>query len=149
VPPPRYLVGIDFSPGSRRALAAARQLAARTGANLTIAHVRPTSDVRAAIHEERGDLVRTGGRVLVRDLAAHYEHRLGEWARERDGDRTLLLRGAPDVALAREARRGYALLVLGSHGANALASVFLGSNVERALARSPIPVLIAPALKRR
>ncbi len=141
--PPRYLVGIDFSQGSRRALAAARLLAAQTGATLTIAHVRPTSHVRAAIHEERGDLIRSGGRVLLRDLAAHYERRLGQWARERDGDETLILTGAPDVALAREARRGYDLLVLGSHGANAVASVFLGSNVERALARSPIPVLVA------
>ena len=67
----RFLVGIDFSPGSRKALAEARRLAAHCGAKITIAHVRPVSDVRAAVSEDRGDLVRAGGRVLAREIDAH------------------------------------------------------------------------------
>ena len=146
---PRFLVGIDFSAGSRKALVEARRLAARCGALLTLAHVRPFSDVRAAIKEERGDLVRAGGRVLSREIAAHYASRLGGWANEAAGERTLLLRGAPDVALTREARRGYMLLVLGTHGTNVVSEILLGSTVERALARSSIPVLAVPARPRR
>ncbi len=110
--------------------------------------MRPFSDIRAAVVEERGDLVRAGGRVLAREIAAHYSGRLEAWARETDGEHTLLLRGAPDVALTREARRGYDLLVLGSRGANAVSTVFLGSTVQRALSRSTIPVLVVPGRRR-
>jgi nucleotide-binding universal stress UspA family protein len=144
----RFLVGIDFSAGSRRALAEARALARRSGAALTLAHVRPFSDIRAAVVEERGELVRAGGRSLSREIAAHYARRLAAWAREADGDRTLLLRGAPDLALSREARRGYALLVVGGCGHNAVSSVFLGSTAQRVLARSTIPVLVVPGRRR-
>ncbi len=144
----RFLVAIDFSPGSRRALQAARRLALRSRAALTLVHVRPVSDVRAAVVEERGDLVRAGGRVLSRELAVHYAKRLGAWARKADGDRTLLLRGAPEIALSKEARRGYALLVMGRRGRNPVSSLFVGSTPERVLARSPIPVLIVPASRR-
>jgi nucleotide-binding universal stress UspA family protein len=140
----RFLVGIDFSAGSRRALAEARALARRSGAALTLAHVRPFSDIRAAVVEERGELVRAGGRSLSREIAAHYARP----GREADGDRTLLLRGAPDLALSREARRGYALLVVGGCGHNAVSSVFLGSTAQRVLARSTIPVLVVPGRRR-
>ena len=57
---------------------------------------------------------------------------------------TVLLRGAPDIALAKEARRGYSLIVLGSHGRNFAATVLLGSTTERVIARSSIPVLTVP-----
>ena len=142
---PRFLVGIDFSPGSRKALAEARRLAAQCGARLTLAHVRPVSDVRAAVAEDRGDLVRAGGRVLAREIDAHYASRLRSWAAPREDEATLLLRGAPDVALAREARRGYSLIILGSHGRNFAATVLLGSTTERVIARSSVPVLTVPA----
>jgi nucleotide-binding universal stress UspA family protein len=148
VPKGRYLVGIDFSTDSRRALDAARTLARRTGASLTLVHVRPFSDIRAAVVEERGDLVRAGGRVLSRELVAHYVKRLSAWARESEGDRTLVLRGAPDLALAREARRGYALLVLGRRGRNTVSSLFVGSTAERVLSRATIPTLVVPGRRR-
>lgn len=148
MPHTRFLVAIDFSPDSRRALAVARALARRSHATLTLVHVRPFSDVRAAVAEERGDLVRAGGRVLAREIAAVYERRLGEWARESDGDRTLLLRGSPEVALTREARRGYALLVMGRRGRNPVSALFLGSTAERVLSRATIPVLIVPRHRR-
>ena len=140
----RFLVAIDFSADSRRALEEARAFARRSRATLTLVHVRPSSDVRAAVVEDRGDLVRAGGRVLSRDLAAHYEKRLAAWSSASDGDRTLLLRGSPEVALAREAGRGYALLVLGRRGRNTVSALFIGSTAERVLSRATIPVMIVP-----
>jgi nucleotide-binding universal stress UspA family protein len=142
---PRFLVGIDFSAGSRKALAEGRRLASLCGARITLAHVRPSSDIRAAVVEERGDLVRAGGRVLAREIDAHYASRLRDWAAPREDEETVLLRGAPDVALAREASRGYTLVVLGTHGRNSAADVLLGSTTERVIARSKIPVLAVPA----
>ncbi len=144
----RFLVAIDFSADSRRALAEARLLARRCGALLTLVHVRPSSDLRAAVAEERGDLVRAGGRVLSRGVAALYAKRLTSWARESDGERTLLLRGAPEVALAREAARGYALLVMGRRGRNPVSSLFVGSTAERVLSRTTVPVLVVPGRRR-
>jgi nucleotide-binding universal stress UspA family protein len=141
---PRFLVGIDFSTGSRRALEEARRLASLSGATLTLAHVRPSSDIRAAISEERGDLVRAGGKVLASELTEHYARRIGQWVRDSEGERAVILRGGPDVALTREAQRGYTLLVLGTTGQNAVATLLMGATVERAIARATIPVLAVP-----
>lgn len=146
---PRFLVGIDFSPGSRTALDEARRLAALCGASITVAHVRPSNDVRAAVLEDRGDLIRSGGKVLAGALAEHYEKRLAEWVRASEGERGLILRGSADVALSREAQRGYELIVVGTTGQNAVATLLLGATVERAIARSPIPVLAVPSGLRR
>jgi universal stress protein E len=138
----RYLVAVDFSPDSRRALRGARKLARQTGALLVLAHVRPLSDVRAAVVEERGDLLGQRLGSLVGGIGAHYAGRLAAWARKTD--RVLVLRGAPHVALCREAARGYELLVMGSRGRGTVSAAFLGSTVQKTLTRSPIPVLVVP-----
>jgi nucleotide-binding universal stress UspA family protein len=134
------LVGVDFSRESLRALRAARALAGRCGGRVTIAHVRPTSNVRAAVIEERGDLLRRNPERLSAAMAQHYANRLG--GLRLSGEKTVLLRGVPGRALCREARRGYALLVLGDRGRGRVASFVLGSTVQVVLARSTIPVLV-------
>jgi nucleotide-binding universal stress UspA family protein len=141
--PSRYLVAIDFSANARRALTTARELARQSGAMLTLAHVRPFSDVRAAVVEERGDLLKGGAVPLAREMAKHYARRLDDWANSSSGDKTLLLRGAPDVALAR-AGRGYDLIFVGSHGRGSVPELLIGSTVQRVLARSSVPVVVVP-----
>ena len=141
-------MAIDFSPSSGRALEAARALARQTGAALTIVHVRPSSDMRAAIEEDRGDLLKPGSGSLARRLDEHYARRLAEWVQPKRGEEVRLLRGAPDVALAREARRSFDLIILGTHGAGAVPLPLMGSTVERVLARSTVPVLVVPSSDR-
>jgi nucleotide-binding universal stress UspA family protein len=138
----RILAGVDFSPESRRALHAARSLARSADATITIAHVRPLSDVKAAVVEERGDLLRRADGSLGDALADHFSRRLARLTGSRAGERTLLLRGAPGLALCREARRGYDLLVLGNRGRGRVAAALLGSTVQEALSGAPIPVLV-------
>lgn len=145
--PSGYLVATDFSPASRRALSAARALARKSGALLTLVHVRPSSDARAAVAEERGDLFRGPAGSLKAKLEEHYARRLGALAAP--GERTLLLAGAPDLALCRQASRGYDLVVLGNRGRGAVSALFLGTIAQRVLARSPIPVLVVPSRRRR
>lgn len=141
-----YLVATDFSPASRRALSAARALARKTGAAVTVVRVRPASDARAAVNEERGDLFRPPAGALKARIEAHYARRLAALVAQ--DEHVLLLSGTPDLALCREARRGYDLLVLGNRGRGAVSSLFLGTIAQRVLARSPIPVLIVPSRRR-
>jgi nucleotide-binding universal stress UspA family protein len=136
----RILVGVDFSRESLRALRAARALAARAGGTVTIAHVRSSSDVTAAVAEERGDLLRARPERLASSMQKHYERRLA--ALRQRGVRTILLRGVPSAALCAEARRGYGLLVLGTRGRGRVANFLLGSTLQDALRRSPIPLLV-------
>jgi nucleotide-binding universal stress UspA family protein len=148
LPAGRYLVAIDFSRGSSRALAAARKLARQTGASLTLIHVRPTSDIRAAVVEERGDLLKRQPRSLRGAMDAHYRRKLASLIRGRRGEHFRLLVGSPEAALCKKARQGYDLLVMGSRGHGAVSSLFLGSTAQRTLARSPVPVLVVPVRRR-
>lgn len=145
----RILAGVDFSPESRRALDAARDLARFRGGTVTVAHVRPLSDVKAAVVEERGELLRQPAGHLAAAIAEHYTRRLARVGPGPHGERAILLRGAPGSALCREARRGYDLLVLGDRGRGRVAATLLGSTVQEALSRSPIPVLVVRSDERR
>jgi nucleotide-binding universal stress UspA family protein len=145
----RYLVATDFSPASRRALAVARALARPAGASLTIVHVRPSSDLRAAVLEERGDLLRSPRGSLRSAMTDHYQRRTGALIEPGRDERLLVVSGTPDIALCKEARRGYDLLIMGNRGRGAVSSLFLGSITQRVLARSPIPVVVVPSRRRR
>jgi nucleotide-binding universal stress UspA family protein len=78
-------------------------------------------------------------------MASHYEARLGKIARPAKRESVRLLRGETARTICKEAARGYDLLVMGSRGRGAVATFLLGSTVQEALARSPIPVLVVPA----
>lgn len=145
VSPFRVLVGVDFSPESRAAVRAARDLVERTGGELTLAHVRPVSDIRAAVVEERGDLLRLPSADLARSIAAHYEKRLRRMMRRGANESDRLLRGDAAPALCREAARGYDMLVMGTRGRGLGTAFLLGSTVQEALHRSPIPVVVVRA----
>ena len=148
VSPLRLFVGVDFSPESLAALRAARRLTARTEGELTLAHVRPSSDVRAAVAEERGDLLRLPPGGLARAMAAHYEKRLGKLARPGDRESVRLLRGDPARELCREAEKGYDLLVMGTRGRGLGTAFLLGSTVQEVLHRAPVPVVVVRARRR-
>lgn len=136
----RLLVGVDFSRESLRALRTAWDLAERVGGSVTVAHVRSPSNVTAAVAEERGDLLRGRPAGLSAAMQKHYAKRLASLGKP--GGRTILLRGDPARALSQEARRGYDLLVLGTRGRGRVASFLLGSTLQDALSRSPIPILV-------
>jgi len=138
----RLLVAIDFSPESHKALRAARELASWSRASLTLVHVRPHSDVRAAVVEERGDLLKGRVGTLRKAIARHYQERLESFAAGGRGETHKLLSGKPSLALLREARSGYDLLVMGSRGRGKVAASLLGSTIQEILTRCPVPVLV-------
>jgi nucleotide-binding universal stress UspA family protein len=141
----RVLVAVDFSTHSEGAVAWAADFSRRAGASLMLVHVRPTSDVRAAVAEDRGDLLRASAAALGRAVRKLYRERLGEAARRVPGARVKLLHGRPSTALAREAARGYDVMVMGSRGRGAVAATLLGSTTQEALRSCPIPVAVVRA----
>ena len=82
-------------------------------------------------------------------MREHYLRRIGAVVEPDRAERGLILSGASDVALCKEARRGYDLLIMGNRGRGAVSSLFLGSTTQRVLARSPIPVVVVPTKRRR
>lgn len=122
----------------------ARNLVRRAGGRLTFVHVRPFSDIRAAVAEGRGDLLGNEGGNLAQEMAAHYEQRFEKTLRRRKDEAVRLMKGEPARELCREARRGYDVLVMGTHGRGRAAAFLLGSTVQGVLVRSPIPLVIVP-----
>ena len=124
--PRRILVATDFSAPAGAAVARAGQLARAHGAALTALHVLP---------EELGS-----------DLAEHVRNRLRSHVMEFIGETPAsiaLRRGpvAPEVA-AEAAGIGADMVVVGAHGGDWLADLFLGSTAENVVRTVPVPVLL-------
>ena len=144
MPPLRVLVAFDFSPESRAALRTARELVKSSGGELTIAHVRAVSDVRAAVIAERGDLLNARSGSLARAMADHYRAALARTVRG-PNESSLLLRGDPARELRREAARGYDFLIMGTHGRGRAETFLLGSTVQKVLVSTRVPIIVVPA----
>ena len=144
----RVLVAVDFSAESRQAFRAARGLVSVSGGSLTVAHVRPYSDLRAAVFEDRGDLLKKRTPGLRKAMADHYEQRLADMIQE-GAERSMLLRGKPALELCHEAGQNHDLLVMGSRGRGGVASMLLGSTVVVFLFLSKVSVMVILVLVTR
>jgi nucleotide-binding universal stress UspA family protein len=142
--PLSLLVPVDFSPASVKALRVAEDLARRVRGTVTLLHVRPISDVRAAVLEERGDLLRGSSQALRQGLATHYGSRLDS-LKDRFGEAAVTLaRGKASHEIRRAARRGFDYVVMGGRGRGGLGRL-LGGTAQKVLAGCPIPVLVVPS----
>lgn len=139
---PAVLVPVDFSPGSLRALREGTRLAARMKASLTLLHVRPISDVRAALDERREDLLQTSSRALASAMKRHYARRLARLAARSGASGTRLASGRASREILRAAK-GFDLVVLGRAGRGGLAGL-LGGTTSKVLASCPVPVVVVP-----
>ena len=143
------LVPVDFTETSRAALRLARDLAAETGATLTVLHVSvPT--VAAA---QPGPAHPSGGMgVLYEDLrkqivegvqaslAQLREEELGEGA---PSYQLRIRQGQPAAeVLAQVQDGGHDLVVMGTHGRKGLRRALLGSVAEQVLRDASVPVLL-------
>lgn len=137
------LVAVDFSPASLKALREARRLADRLGASLTLLHVRPISDVRAAIAEGREDLLKGPSRALAAGMKSHYAVRLAGLVSRAGAVETRLASGRASREILRAAK-GFALVVMGRTGRGGLSGL-LGGTTQKVLADSPVPVVVVPA----
>jgi nucleotide-binding universal stress UspA family protein len=143
---PRYrnvLVGVDFSPTSRQALAHATELARNAGAVLHMVHVvpklRPTVPFSASNRRRVTELQKEARREA--------QERLDRLAGRLRGVKaqTKVASGLPYEVLLAHAKRAKAdLLVVGAQGMNLAESLLIGSTAERVARKAKIPVVLVP-----
>ncbi|HYD43279.1 MAG TPA: universal stress protein [Anaeromyxobacter sp.] len=132
---------IDFSDASRAAMEVAADLAARTGASLTLLHAYPVPGYTFP----DGSVVASAR--MLQELADQSAKHLAEWKSQAEalGVRTVnaeTVVGEPAaeiVAWARERKTD--LLVLGTHGRTGLEHALMGSVAEKVVRRARCPVL--------
>jgi nucleotide-binding universal stress UspA family protein len=136
--PKRYLVPIDFSPGSLTALRYAVRLARENRGKLFLVHVvPPLTYPTAALLPDHFAIMKKKTRKEMQKAARRHGLR---------ADRSrLLVVEREDVAraitaLAKKFR--VTMIVMGSHGRTGLERMMLGSVAERTLRYSSCPVLI-------
>lgn len=140
---PTLLVPVDFSPASLKALREAGRLAELMVGSITIFHVRPISDVAAAIAEGREDLLKGPARSLAAALRRHYAERLAALAARSGAVEARLTSGRASREILRSAR-GFDLVVMGRTGRGGITG-FLGGTTRKVIAASPVPVVVVPA----
>jgi nucleotide-binding universal stress UspA family protein len=147
---PRYrnvLVGVDFSPTSRQALAHAAELARNAEAALHLVHVvpklRPSVPFSAPNRRRVAELQKEARREAQ-------EHLDGLAARLRGvKTHTKVATGLPHEVLLAQARRAKAdLLVVGAQGMNLAEALLIGSTAERVMRKAKIPVVLVPKARR-
>ncbi len=136
------LAPVDGSAPSNAAVALAVQLAKEGGASLTFCHIehipRPSHDAggfaREQIMEEEN---KTAHQVL--EAATKTAADAGVQAK------TALLADPVVDAILEAAHDSRAdVIVMGTHGRGGIARLLLGSTTANVIARSPLPVLVAP-----
>ena len=141
------LVALDGSAASEHALALADRIAghARLSA-LTVVPDYTTAEFARAVflnrpefHELRAALASQGQKLLDASLGKR-----GPAARP--ADRMVSISDDPASEIVEAAQRaGCDLIVMGTRGRGRVTSALLGSQVQRVLATSPVPVLVVPA----
>jgi nucleotide-binding universal stress UspA family protein len=134
-----YLVPLDFSHGSEKALNYALALARERKAKLVALHVVPAELIYPP----------TGGRfdfynLLERDARENFRKLAKQKKLEPEDCRLIVARGTNFAeVIARQAKKmRVALIIMGSHGRTGLQRLLLGSVAERTLRYADCPVLI-------
>lgn len=138
----RILVPVDGSPTSNQGLAEAVRLAKLSGARLRLIHVVNEMSLSTGFEFYTADIIgilKEGGEKIVgeakaRAAAAGVEAET--CVLENFGSRVC------DIVVGEALAWKADLIVIGSHGRHGIGRLFLGSDAEQILRRSPVPVLL-------
>jgi nucleotide-binding universal stress UspA family protein len=136
----RLLVPLDGSEQAEAAIAPAADLAARSGAALTLVRIEPVYGPMLASYAAMNEIARLDAEAeeQARDYLAVVRARLPEGAEAN----TVVLRGAPATELIAFAEReGIDLIVMTTHGHGGMRRLVLGSVADR-IVRAALPVLL-------
>ena len=141
----KILYPTDFSEHSQAALPLAIDLAQRYGAELHCLHA---VDIEHEVFMEGGYITPlwtepVDSEQLRRVACRHMEEFVSQHFSELDGSvRQVVVQGKPFEQIVRYARQeGIDLIVIGTHGHSALASMLLGSVAEKVIRKAPCAVL--------
>jgi nucleotide-binding universal stress UspA family protein len=135
--PGDVILGYDGSEGSKKALAAAIELADALQRKLVIAYAYEVSALGGEVQDLANALRENGEGVTAEAAAAAKDAGLDPETTVLSGDRA--------ESLARlAADRGAGMLVIGSRGEGTLKGLILGSVAHKLLHLSPAPVLVVP-----
>lgn len=130
------LVPVDFEAASTKALQIAKDLAARLGGEVGIAHV-----YQLPVYTYPGlePSIMPGFHAEVTSAA---ERAVSALAQQEGNLRAVLRQGDPATEILAAAEELKAsMIVMGTHGRQGLAHLILGSVAERVLRKSSVPVL--------
>ena len=141
----RILVPTDFSAGSERAWAVARQLAGPLGAELILFHVV----IEAPLFSE-GPFTMKHARSVFSAAREWANTSLGEWTAAATASglraRSIVGTGVPHKEIMATAALEHAdLIVMGTQGRGGLDRALLGSVAERVIRLAPCPILAVRA----
>jgi nucleotide-binding universal stress UspA family protein len=137
------VVPCDFSTPSRNAFRFALSIAARSGGTIHLLHVIELpvliSPLPVAIPDYQGE--------LRRELESNAEAELNKLSFEYNSEGIKVLHSIQFGALEKTllhyiVTQDIDLVVLGSHGASGLRDIVLGSNAEKLIRHSPVPVFV-------
>ena len=135
----RILVPVDFSDGSKAALAAADAMAKSAGASLTLLHVHPMTVVSVL------DYTYAEPPELVAEAVQAITERLDKWAAELDSDaskvKTEVRTGQPATEIL-DAAADHDLIIMGTHGRSGVDRFLMGSVAERVVRGAKCSVLV-------
>lgn len=136
----KILCPVDFSPGSERAVAKARELASALHAELELVHAYQLPVLALP------DSSVTVSPTYVAELTNRAQEELNRHARaiEQDGITvtTRLVEGNPAEAIVERAKETDAsMVVMGTHGRSGFRRFLLGSTAERVVRTATVPVL--------
>lgn len=129
----RILVGVDFSPASKKALEEAHKWATTMGVPLTAMHVVHPPAVRYDKAWEEATKV-------------HAKEQLDLWTKDYPGTTAKVVWGDPAVALVNEADAD-TLILVGSIGHSAFEHLLFGSTAAKVVRHGPCDVLVIRAPK--
>jgi universal stress protein A len=132
----RVLVGIDFSPASRRALERAAGLAKELRLPLAAMHV--VENAKPPFYAAYAPL---GDPGWFREVEPKAHEKLAEWLAPYPGARALVASGSPGESLIAEADP-MTLLVVGQVGHSALEHLLFGSTANRVVHHAVCDVLV-------
>lgn len=134
-----FLVPVDFSRGSEKALDYALKMAREQDAKVISLHVVPAE----AIYPQTGAGFDLYG-LMERDARQNFQKLIKRKRLDRKNSTLVLARGTdfPAIIVRQAKRLGAAMIVMGSHGRTGLRRFILGSVAERTLRYADCPVLI-------
>ena len=140
------LVPTDGADFSNKAVATAARMAQSLNARLPVLHVR--SSIDSPYHVEGGALRKLGRKVVMQEIE-NEERKLLDAALGIAADGGLIAEKAfvagysPYDAIIRIAREQHCdLIVMASHGRGGISGLLLGSETQKVLTHTTIPVLI-------